>query len=668
MRLTLHRPFAWQEAQMALALILQNFNLRLDDPGYELRVKQTLTIKPDGFFMHSTLREGITAQNLQTRLTSSLSDAAKDDVHASIARLSSGLEEGLKPMTILYGSNTGTCQALAQKLSVEARRHGFQANTMELDAMVGHLPKDQPVAIISSSYEGEPPDNAAQFVAWLESLEKTNQNRHLENVTYAVFGCGHSDWVSTFQRIPTLLDNLIAQCGGQRMTERGSANASEGDIFGDFDLWTERIFWPAVAPDTASSRVSTLPAFDVEMSRQNRSSYLRQDVKPATVLEANTLTALGEPEKRHLRVKLPEGMTYDTGDYLAILPLNPTENVTRIMKHFEMPNDSTIMIKPEAATFLPTSVTLSVIDLLTGFVELGLPATRRDIQACMLACMDSEEKGRLEAFLEKNSYAEITENRVSLLDLLIKYPSIGLNFSTFISMLPPLRPRHYSISSSPLADAQTCTITYGIINEEAKSGVGKYIGVAGSYLAGLRPQDEVQVSVRATNKYFHLPADQSATPILMFGAGTGIAPFRGFIEERSTQMRAGKQVAPAIILMGCRSETRDRLYANEVDAWAKTGAVDVRYAFSGEPEKSEGCKYIHERFLKDRDDIRKLWDQGAKVYVCSAPAVSEDLARAARQLLIGISEAENGKALSEEEAARWFSERRNERFVVDVFA
>jgi cytochrome P450 / NADPH-cytochrome P450 reductase len=641
---------------MATALVLQNFNLRLDDPSYETKVKQTLTIKPEGFYMRSTLRDGIDATRLQNLLSSS-GENVEAAMTEGIKRMNTGVAHDLKPLTILYGSNTGTCQSLAQKLSVEARRYGFYAEVKDMDAGVDALNKESPTVIITASYEGQPPDNASQFVKWLEMLDGG-----LDGVEYAVFGCGHSEWVSTFQRIPNLVDELMEKHGGKRLAQRGFANAAEGEIFGSFDTWTHASLWPAVAPSSAGDP-QAVPTLEVEMSTQDRSSYLRQDVKPGKVVAAKVLTAPGEPVKRHLEVKLPEDMTYETGDYLAVLPLNPRENVRRVQRHFELPSDATLTIKPGAATFLPTGVTLSVEDLLKGFVELSLPATKRDVEVLVRMCKHEAKKSSLQTYADN----DLNEKHISILDLLEQNPSIEIAFSTFLSMLPALRPRYYSISSSPLADLSTCVITYGIIHEAAKSGLGNYIGVTGAYLSGLKAGDEVLVSVRATNKYFHIPADCEKTPLLMFAAGSGLAPFRGFIQERAQQIAAGRKLAPALLFLGCRSPTKDRLYGKEMDKWAQAGAVDIRYAFSREPEKSEGCRYVQDRMLKDAKDVRRIFREGAKCFTCSGPGPSEGIADAAVQIwLDGMKEI--GKEMTAEEAKEWFRQRRNERFVVDVFA
>ena len=177
----------------------------------------------------------------------------------------------------------------------------------------------------------------------------------------------------------------------------------------------------------------------------------------------------------------------------------------------------------------------------------------------------------------------------------------------------------------------------------------------------------MQVSVRSTNNFFRLPNDIATTPLVMLCAGTGIAPVRGFVQERATQIAAGrKDLAPAILFVGCRSNTADRLYSREFDKWTLDGAVDVRYAFSREPEKSEGCKYLQDRMLKDSNDIKELWRQGAKVYVCGSPEVASEAGKAARQI-VRDAVIESGKAASDEEVEKWFWSMKNQRIVSEVF-
>lgn len=157
------RPFAWQETILTAAMLLQNFNLRFDDPSYQLQIKQTLTIKPKDFFMRATLRHNVDPVQLEKMLHVNIEAEAKAGEKDRAAGISS-VGPAKKPMTILYGSNAGTCEALAQNLARDASSRGYSAQVGPLDSGVDKVPKDQPVIVISSSYEGQPPDNAAHFV------------------------------------------------------------------------------------------------------------------------------------------------------------------------------------------------------------------------------------------------------------------------------------------------------------------------------------------------------------------------------------------------------------------------------------------------------------------------------------------------------------------------
>ena len=284
---------------------------------------------------------------------------------------------------------------------------------------------------------------------------------------------------------------------------------------------------------------------------------------------------------------------------------------------------------------------------------------------------DSATKATLKTLAEPEFYSEILSKRTSILDILSHYPNIDLSLSDLLSLLPPMRTRHYSISSSPLATPTHCTITYSVIEEAAHSGQGNFVGVASSYLKSLRPGDSIQVAVRPTNKQFRLPLQAEKTPIMMFCAGTGLAPFHGFVQQRAELIRAGNgNLAPAILFVGCRSYTRDRLYAEELDAWSKAGAVDVRYAFSQETDhpRAKGCKYVQDRMLKDKNDVVEMWEKGAKIFVCGSPVLAKAVGVTAKAM-VREKLMEDGKvAVEEEKLKEWFLHQRGERFVTDVFA
>lgn len=375
-RACIGRPFAWQEAILCVAMLFQNFNFVMDDPNYKLEITETLTIKPADFKIRATLRHDMTPTELEHRLAGKAASAdneqsAKKKAAAKAAAAGSGTG---KPLAIYYGSNSGTCEAMAQRLAADAPLHGFDASTDALDAANGNVPKDRPVVVITASYEGQPPSNAGLFVSWMESLK----GKEMEGVNYAVFGCGHRDWVQTFHRIPKLVDSKLTELGGNRLVPLAGTEASERDMFSDFETWEDETFWPVLrekystsaSTDTSSSGVS------VEVSVP-RKKALRQDVEEAVVIAERALTAPGAPPKRHIEIQLPHGMSYTTGDYLAVLPFNPHETVARVFRRFQLPWDASLKISSNVPTMLPTDVEISASDALSSYVELGQPATKK---------------------------------------------------------------------------------------------------------------------------------------------------------------------------------------------------------------------------------------------------------------------------------------------------
>ncbi|OCK85393.1 NADPH--cytochrome P450 reductase-like protein [Lepidopterella palustris CBS 459.81] len=669
MRACIGRPFAWQEALLVTAILLQNFNFRLDDPSYEMQIKANLTIKPRDFYMRASLRSGITPTTLQQSLSTPMSGLKIADATNPAASETNEARQNGNMMTVLYGSNTGTCQALAQKVASDACRHGYHSSVADLDSAMDNLPKCQPVVIITASYEGQPTDNAAHFVAWLQSLK---DGKSLEGVSFSVFGCGHSDWASTFQRIPKLIESALESHGATKYAAFGSADVSKGDMFSEFDTWADQVLWPSTISSfgvkfTPKAEAAAEPKVEMDISTKSRSSQLQQYVQHGTVVDAKALTAPGEPEKRHLEIKLPEGTEYEAGDYLAVLPLNPDESVRRVLSKYALPWDSVVTIKSGGPVNLPANTPMSAFDLLKGFVELSVPATKKNLQTCLKCTSDASTITSLTTLTGPSYHDLIVSKRISLLDILETHPQIALPFAEYLAMLPPMRSRHYSISSSPLHNPLTCTITYGVIDSASISGHGRFVGVAGSYLSSLRKGDQVQVSVRKSNKSFHLPASAQETPIMMFCAGTGLAPFRGFIQERATLVSAGRILAPAVLFIGCRAPTADRLYGPDLDAWAKLGAVDVRYAFSRDVDKSAGCKYVQDRMLHDKQDIFSLWERGAKVFLCGSPGMVEGVKGAAREL-IKVRARELGLQGTRDDLENWLKEMQNERVSIDVFA
>ncbi|EJD04651.1 cytochrome P450 oxidoreductase OrdA-like protein [Fomitiporia mediterranea MF3/22] len=667
MRACIGRAFAWQEAMLVLACVFSQFDLFFEDSGYSLEIKQALTIKPKDMFVRAVPRRRKGGSVRVPRpIVGGVGEKAKSD-----AGETSQVAEGGHPLTVLYGSNTGTSQAFAQRIASDAHLHGFKAQINTLDSATGRLPTNGPVIIVTASFEGEPADNAAQFVAWLSALQQseTSKSSSLNDIAYTVFGCGNREWVRTYQRIPKLIDEKMNEAGAERLMECGEGDAGSPEFFQKFDEYEERMWGVLEKKYNVTGKAGGADAgLDVELASAGtgRAKVLRQmDAEIGEVLENRLLTKPGAPEKRHIAISLPEGMSYRAGDYLAILPSNPEETVQRAMKRFKLTSDQEITIKASGPTTLPTNAPVSVHSLLSGFVELSQPATTRELQAMKASTTNESVIAKLNKLLENYS-DEVLKKRVSMLDLLEQYPEINLSLATFLNLIPPMRIRQYSISSSPLVDARVVSLTVSVIDAPAISGMSniRFRGVASSFLASLKKGSKVPVVVRPSGAQFALPSDPT-TPIVMFCVGSGLAPFRGFVQERAAQKLAGREVGRMMLFVGCRHPEEDYLYMDgdgEMKEWVGMGVIDIRPAFSRCNDKSEGCKYVQHRMWHDRKIITELYDEHAKFYTCGT-----------RQAANGIKEAciniikDNHPDWNIERSTAAFEHIQKERYAADVF-
>ncbi|KAH6949411.1 cytochrome P450 [Ilyonectria sp. MPI-CAGE-AT-0026] len=615
------RPFAWQEALLVMAMLLQNFNF-IVSPSYILDIKQTLTIKPKDFYMRAVLRDSLTPTTLERRLHGATNTNSLTTQLPKSNEVGEDSAEGV-PLTVLYGSNSGTCEFLAHRVASDAASHGFRASKVDcLDSANDKLPTDQPVVIITASYGP------------------------FKHVTYAVFGCGNHEWAQTFSPHTEAGGHHASDGGATRAARMGLADVADGEILTNFEAWEDETLWPALERKYQSqmndhngrSRSAKPAVIDVIVSNP-RISILRQDLSKASVIHAKDLCkrnsgCVGLP-KKHLEIKLPGNMAYRTGDYLSVLPINPKETSTE-RHHMNMPANM--------STLLPSNANVPAYDILSSYVELSQPATKRGLSTIL---------GRLagDAYTE-----EISAKRVSTLDLLERFPTIQLPLGVFLAMLPPMHIRQYSISSSPLANISQASLTFTVLNEPSLSGTGhQYFGVASNYLDSLEPGDGLHVAVRSPSVAFRLPVDPEQTP------SSALRP------ERAAVIAAGrKKLAPALLFFGCRDPELDDLYRDELDEWERVNAVSVRRAYSRVPEKSNGCEHVQDRIWFDREEVVKLWTQNAKLYICG----SKGMANSVRDVAIKLKvEAEKGKGsdTDEEAAQEWFDSLRNTRYVMDVF-
>jgi cytochrome P450/NADPH-cytochrome P450 reductase len=480
---------------------------------------------------------------------------------------------------------------------------------------------------------------------------------HLHTIilaTNAVTG----EWYATYQKIPTVVDEGIERSGGKRITERVALDVAASNVFDALDDWSEKALWPALG--SKSIEDADARELKLEIDMQGRSTALKQDMKHGEVVETRLLTTKeGAPRKRHIGIRLPSGVSYRAGDYLAILPMNPPETVKRVMKRFSLPWDAMVKIDKSAVTTLPKDKQLSVHDILSAMVELSQPVTAKLVATLTKCLADEKQSQELQALAKDDKKLK----GLTLLALLEKYPSAEFSFGAFLAAMPAMRVRQYSISSSPLSDPSIATLTWSVLDAPDKSGRthGNFLGVCSTYLERLSPGDWVQIALRPSRTGFQPPSDDTSA-MIMACAGTGLAPFRAFVSERAIKKSQGAAIGPALLFYGAHAPDEDDMYKEEFDAWEQQGVVSVRRAFSAAPEQTKGCKHVQDRIWEDREEVADMFRNGAHVYLCGAGIVGIGVEQAMARIRC------EQKGCSEEEAKAWVAEQKGGRYWADVFS
>ena len=642
---------------------MQRFQL-FNHTDYQLKIKETLSLKPDGFKIKVRKRPeafrgtGPTAATVDTA-----------DMPEQVQREKHGTK-----LYVAYGSNLGTSEGFARNLAQLGEANGFDTSLAPLDDYTGALPTDGAVIIVTSSYNGAAPNNAAKFLSWLEGAGA----KALKGVPYTVFGCGSRDWAATYQSVPRRMDAAMAAAGGTRMKERGESDARE-DLDGQFHEWAEDL-WTVLGKVMDldidfSAPVDTVPLYRVEIAE----SVTANPVAQQAGTQAMTIAAIRElqthPEgeassraTRHIEVDLPDAVTYQPGDHLCVVPVNHPSLVQRALTRFGFDQDTHIRIfsNSDMRSPFPSGSTFSLRRLAEVFGELQAVASRNDVAQMARYIECPQSKPKLEALAapakdgEDLYRTEVFLKRKSVLDLLEDFPACTLPFEVYMEMIPWLSPRYYSISSSPSQDPKKCSITVGLVEGPARSGRGQYKGVCSTFLCNAKVGDSIQAIVKEPSTPFRLPEDPSV-PIVMIGPGTGVAPFRGFVQERRAQKAAGKPVGEAMLFFGCRHPEKDFLYEDELKQAEKDGIVELHTAFS---RLTSERVYVQDLLRQQEPKVWKLIEDGAVIYVCGDGAAMEpDVKRA----IANMYAAE--KDVSFAEAQAWMETMaKDNRYLLDVWA
>ncbi|VIO71124.1 bifunctional cytochrome P450/NADPH--P450 reductase [Bradyrhizobium ivorense] len=666
-RACIGRGFAMHEAALAIGMILQRFKL-IDIHRYQMHLKETLTVKPDGFKIKVRPRDD-KDRGAFAGSTAAVAAAPK------APRAPTTRPGHNTPMLVLYGSNLGSAEELATRMADLSEINGFATRLGPLDDYVGQLPEEGGVLIICASYNGAAPDNATQFVKWLGSDLPKNA---FAKVRYAVFGCGNSDWAATYQSVPRFIDEQLTAHGARAVYPRGEGDA-RSDLDGQFQKWfpeAAKVATKEFGIDWNFTRTAEdEPLYAIEPVAQGAVNTIvtQGGAVPMKVLVNSELQIKdganpSDRSTRHIEVELPASLNYRVGDHLSVVPRNDPTLVDSVARRFGfLPADQIrLQVSEGRRAQLPVGNAVSVGRLLTEFVELQQVATRKQIQIMAEHTRCPVTKPKLLAYAGEDDASaeryrsEVLAKRKSVFDLLEEYSACELPFHLYLEMLSLLAPRYYSISSSPAGAAQRCSVTVGVVEAPASSGRGIYKGVCSNYLARRRAGDTVHATVKETKAGFRLP-DDNAVPIIMIGPGTGLAPFRGFLQERAARKAQGATLGPAILFFGCRHPDQDFIYADELKAFAAEGIGELYTAFS----RTDGPKtYVQHLIAAQKGRVWDLIQKGAIIYVCGDGGKMEPDVKAT---LMSIYRERSGA--DADAAVRWIEEMgANNRYVLDVWA
>ncbi|MEN0140617.1 MAG: sulfite reductase subunit alpha [Rhodococcus sp. (in: high G+C Gram-positive bacteria)] len=543
----------------------------------------------------------------------------------------------LPAMHVLYGSQTGNAEGVAEDAAAAARSHGFAPVVSALDDVdMDALAAMQRVLVVTSTYgEGEMPDNAELF--WQALAAETAPR--LETTDFAVLALGDTGY-DGYCQAGKMIDTRLEQLGAHRVTPRVDCDVDYEDAAAAWVADTLPLF-AAVEGIRGESAVADV-AEPVAKPARTRSQWNRKNPYGST-LSVNRLLSSEESAKeiRHYEFALADsGLEYEAGDALGVMPINDPALVDALVDRLGIPADAAVTGKER-----PFS------DLLLHAYEISTPS-HEFIDEIEKRAGDEElshvlrhgDKEALDAWLWGKD----------VLDLLRLEPSVTLTADEFVGLLKPLQHRAYSISSSPLANPGSVHLTVASVRH---SSAGRDRGgVCSTFLADRIAEGGTGGIFVSKNKSFRVPADDAA-PMIMVGPGTGIAPFRAFLQERQARGASGRNW----LFFGDQHRASDYIYEEEIGAMSDSGLL-TRLDLAFSRDQAEKI-YVQNRMIENGAELFAWLEDGGHFYVCGdATRMAKDVDRALHEVI-----ATHG-TLSTEQAAEYVTKLKKEkRYLRDVY-
>ena len=534
-------------------------------------------------------------------------------------------------LTILFGSESGNSEELADRTKELAGQAGFRAKVVDMaEVNTNQLSDAKNLLVIVSTWgEGDPPDTAADFHTEIMS----DKAACFEGIRYSVCALGDTSY-EQFCETGKQIDRRLAELGGNRIFDRQDCDV---DFEDDWSKWAEGALRSFPAPKPASLPT---PNGSKPVAKGGK-TYSKKNPFPAALRDKILLNGTGSAKETiHLELDLGgSGLLYIPGDSLAVVAQNRDEDVARVLDAAGLDGNESFNEGQTLAAALKTGFDITSLTSRIAGKYNQIAKSKK-----LAAALDPEKRKK---------FAEWTHGR-QLVDLLETYPCDELTAGSLTGIMRKMAPRLYSIASSLKAHPEEVHLTVAAVRYHTH---GKdRAGVASTYLADrLDLGKEIPVYVHS-NKNFRLPEDP-VTPVIMIGPGTGIAPFRAFVEERKAMGATGKNW----LIFGDQHYSYDFLYQIEWQKHLKEGSLHrLDVAFSrDQPHKI----YVQDRLKESAADIYRWIEEGAHIYVCGdASRMAPDVHNALIEILAGQS-----GASSEEAEARLGEMKKQRRYQRDVY-
>ncbi|GJD03698.1 NADPH--cytochrome P450 reductase [Colletotrichum higginsianum] len=602
------------------------------------------------------------------------------------------LEELGKDVVVFWGSQSGTAEGFANRLARELHQRfhldAMSADLSDYDAeTVAQIPQTKLAVFVLSTYgEGDPSDNTGPFWDWLTKL----QGRPLASLRYAAFGLGNSNY-RYYNKVVNVVDRALEGCGASRLAPVGRADDAQGATEEDFLAWKDDLYKVlretlslqehevvhepslAVVEDESLEPQDLHVGEPVHLIEGSGKSSANSAIRPLKIKKAYSLFSSpggGGGGRGCLHLDLDLGgnsqLTYKTGDHLAIWPINPDQEVERLLHVLGLADRRSVPISInalDAAVKVRIPTPTNVETLFRYYLEICAAVPRDAVRGlAQFAPSPGAKEFLLNLGREKENYATfIASNHLTVGKLLELANAAdgnhaasawtGIPLSYLIETLPRSQPRYYSISSSSVVSPKAPSITVAVSDTPLPASPSTAIpGLTTNYLQALSRSLQDSQTTRQTegmsyalsgpsnaleggHVYAHIRRSKfklpmlSSHPLVMVAAGTGLAPFRAFITERLRLQSIGKDVGRMMLFFGCQRPDDDFIYREELEQMERDldGKLKIVTAFS----RQEGSRkvYVQDRVLEFGGEVTGLLEEGASLYMCGRASMAREVGK-----------------------------------------